>query len=136
FMQVASMSDDAGRPSRLPVTDADPATLLSYLPTAVRARIAGNTTPLWQAEVRHVSVAFFQFRTLDGRDLPLHQAQDAILLLDDVLAHYGGALDKINFHDKGCVATAAFGLPPHAYEDDARHAVAAGIDTRDRARQH
>jgi class 3 adenylate cyclase/tetratricopeptide (TPR) repeat protein len=136
FMQLVSMSNDSGRPSRVPVADADPATLLSYLPTTVRARIAGNTTPLWQAEVRHVSVAFFQFRTTDGRDLPLHQAQDAILLLADVLAHYGGAIDKINFHDKGCVATAAFGLPPHAYEDDARRAVAAAIDTRDRARQH
>ncbi|MES1183315.1 MAG: adenylate/guanylate cyclase domain-containing protein [Myxococcales bacterium] len=136
FMQVGSMSDDAGRPSRLPVADADSALLLSYLPATVRARIAGNTMPLWQAEVRHVSVAFFRFRTIDGRDLPLHQAQDAILLLEEVLSHYGGALDKINFHDKGCVATAAFGLPPHAYEDDARRAVAAALDTRDRARQH
>lgn len=106
--------------------------LLRYLPAPVRARVTSDA-PLWQAEVRYITAAFLQLRNADGSDILPEEAQDSIRILQTELARCGGGIDEISFHDKGCVVTAVFGLPPEAYEDDARRAVAAALAIRARA---
>jgi class 3 adenylate cyclase/tetratricopeptide (TPR) repeat protein len=136
FVQLGSLPEASKRSLSVPAHAYDETTLLSYLPLPVRKRVTSSQAALWQAEMRYVTVAFFRFRTADGHDLGLDRAQEAILLLRDALEHFGGAIDKVTFHDKGCVATALFGLPPHSHEDDARRAVAAALEMLERARAH
>jgi class 3 adenylate cyclase len=106
--------------------------LLRYLPAPVRARVTSDV-PLWQAEVRYVTAAFLHLQNPDGSDLTPQQAQDPIRILQEELARCGGGIDEISFHDKGCVATAVFGLPPESYEDDARRALTSALAIRARA---
>ena len=106
--------------------------LLRYLPWSVRARVTSDV-PLWQAEVRYITAAFLQLRNADGSNIQPEQAQDSLLIVQTELARCGGGVDEISFHDKGTVVTTVFGLPPAAYEDDARRTVAAALAIRTRA---
>jgi class 3 adenylate cyclase/tetratricopeptide (TPR) repeat protein len=132
FMELAYLPTGSGStPTRAPfAAELGESELLSYLPAPVRARVTSQA-PLWQAEVRHITVAFFQLRRETGRDLTPELAQAAVRVLQSELARCGGGIDDITFHDKGCVTTAVFGLPPEAYEDDARRAVTAALSIRE-----
>jgi class 3 adenylate cyclase/tetratricopeptide (TPR) repeat protein len=106
----------------------DPArarTLESYLPMALRTRLAAGHTG-WLAELRQVSVIFVGFDGLEtGGPAALDRIHHAVRALQSALYRYEGSVLKLGVDDKGVTLVAAMGLPPLAHEDDAVRAVEA-----------
>ena len=81
------------------------------------------------AELRPAIPMFVKFGAIDFENDPAAGAElDAFVRrVQAVLAHYGGNVLQLTIGDKGAYLYAIFGAPV-AHEDDARRAVAAGLD--------
>ncbi len=104
--------------------------LRSYLPGAIRARIAAGQTD-WLAELRRLTVLFVQFPAieLDRTDL-LEWTQRTMEALQVAIYRFEGSVNKISIDEKGATLVAAFGLPPLAHPDDARLGIEAASAVR------
>ena len=101
-----------------------PATALrAFLAPAVLARMLAGQSE-WLAELRRVTVVFINLLGVDHRT-SLDQAQTIMCAVQIALERFGGGISRLGVGDKGPVVLAAFGLPPHAHEDDAVRALRA-----------
>ncbi len=106
--------------------------LRSYVPENIVSFVAERQTE-WLAELRKVSVVFTNFPGL-SRATPLARAQRVMVTLQETLRRYEGVINKLSVDDKGATLVAAFGLPPHAHEDDPVRAVYAAFALRNHLR--
>lgn len=115
--------------------------LESYCPQVLRHALAHP----WKGELRKVTVLFLKLRlvrwtgcgsrasscdatpqqTNGSVDFDLVQRRVSTLLR--VLRSFGGTLRQFVVDDKGLVLIGAFGVPPHAHEDDASRAVECSV---------
>src|SRR4051812_20175158 len=81
------------------------------------------------AELRPAIPLFLRFGGIDFERDPEagHKLDDVVRRAQSVLAQYGGNVLQLTIGDKGAYLYAIFGAPV-AHEDDARRAVAAGLD--------
>jgi class 3 adenylate cyclase/tetratricopeptide (TPR) repeat protein len=90
---------------------------------AVRDRLDAGVD--WLNELRRVTALFVHLELRD--DETLARLQAAFVRFRDIVERGGGTVDKLTIDEKGLVAVAAFGLPPHAHGDDAARAVEAAV---------
>ena len=116
-----------GRNEPVAVSPAAEAALRSYVPGAIRARLAAGQAA-WLAELRRVTVVFVGVPDLD------HAAPDALerthavmLAVQAVVYRYEGSILRLGVDDKGTTLMAVYGLPPLAHEDDAARGVLAAL---------
>lgn len=106
--------------------------LLSYIPGAIRTRLAAGHTG-WLAELRSVSVLFVNLPALsEPEKLALEQVQQIMQVLQAALYRYEGSINKLSVDEKGLTLVAALGLPPLTHEDDAFRAVQAAREMQAR----
>src|SRR4051812_19486321 len=94
-------------------------------PVYERLRAGGD----FLAELRPAIPLFLRFGGIDFEREPAagHQLDAVVQRAQRVLAQYGGSVLQLTIGDKGAYLYAIFGAPV-AHEDDARRAVAAGLD--------
>ncbi len=85
----------------------------------------------WIAELRPVTVAFISLpAVVDGASL---RASGALLrAASEVVAGFGGTVNKVAADEKGSFIIAAWGLPPDSHEDDPARAIRAAVEVRAR----
>jgi len=113
--------------------DAD--ALAAFTSESIRDRVAAGQAD-WLSELRRVSVVFVNL--LDppqGGEALLARAQQAFGILQEALDEVEGTIDKLAVDDKGMVALAVLGLPPHAHEDDPVRALHAARAIQARLRE-
>ncbi len=101
--------------------------LRSFIPGAIRTRLdAGQEA--WLAELRRLNVLFINvpLLELDAPDAD-RRACEIVRVVQSLLYHHEGSLNKLSVDEKGTTLVAAFGLPPMAHHDDARRALRASI---------
>lgn len=80
-------------------------------------------------ELRIITAIFVQ---LLGLDVTVERDRDAldgaVKAIQRVLDRYAGSFLRLAADDKGLTVAAAFGLPPHAYEEDAARASQAALE--------
>ena len=102
-----------------PGPEAEPS-IRSFIPGAIRARLdAGQTS--WLAELRRLTVLFVNLPLTDC-DRPGAEAlaREVVRVVQSLLYHHEGSLNKLSVDEKGTTLIAAMGLPPLAHRDDAR----------------
>jgi len=120
------------RPAPPPEVAANPEALLSYIPGAIRTRLAAGHTG-WLAELRGVSVLFVNLPGLaEPETQALERVQQIMQALQAALYRYEGSINKLSVDDKGLTLVAALGLPPLTHEDDAFRAVQAAREMQAR----
>ena len=108
----------------------DAATILGYLPGAIRSRLVAGQTG-WIAELRRVTIIFASLPQSDPDSSDtLGRTQAMIRALQAVLYRFEGSVNKVSVDEKGLTLVAAMGLPPLAHEDDAERGVLAAIAMR------
>lgn len=106
--------------------------LLSYIPGAIRSRLAAGHTS-WLAELRGVSVLFVNLPALaEPENLALERVQQIMQALQAAVYRYEGSINKLSVDEKGLTLVAALGLPPLTHEDDAFRAVQAARELQTR----
>lgn len=121
------------RPSG-PPEPPDPAAALmaAFVPEVVATRLlAGQRDFL--AEFRRVSILFMRLDIPDAGDLGARHG--AIVSFQEAVARFEGSVYQCLRDDKGFVAIAAFGMPPHSHEDDPARASLAALEIRERLRE-
>lgn len=122
----------------MPPAPADPelpAELLrAAIPRSVQKRVDAGQQG-WLAEFRTVSTVFVNVRGLhyDTTDR-LPELQRVTSTMQAVVHRYGGSVNDLLVDDKGTVLLAVWGIPLHAYEDNAIRATLAGMALRDELR--
>ncbi len=108
------------------------ARLRSMVPESVAARVDAGLEG-WIGEFRRVTMVFCGLGGLDPASKDgLAAVHAAVLSLQRGVARYEGAIYQLLTDDKGTTLVAAFGLPPHAHEDDAARGTLAALDMKDR----
>jgi class 3 adenylate cyclase/tetratricopeptide (TPR) repeat protein len=114
-----------GSPSLPPATNATieaSALIEAYVPEPV---LGGFD----RGELRIVSAMFIK---LPGLDVTLERDRDAlngaVTAIQHALDRYAGSFLRLAADDKGLGIAAAFGLPPHAYEEDAARAAQTALE--------
>jgi class 3 adenylate cyclase/tetratricopeptide (TPR) repeat protein len=108
-----------------PIGDEFQGQVESYIPGAVRHRLhAGQTA--WLGEFRRLTIIFVNLPEMT-MELPLDQAQKAVVTLQSSLYHYEGSVNKLSVDDKGVSLVAAFGMPPLAHTDDPIRGIGAAL---------
>ncbi|MBT6276516.1 MAG: hypothetical protein HOI95_20575, partial [Chromatiales bacterium] len=103
--------------------------LLSFLPAAIRQRVAAGYAD-WLSELRQVSVVFMNLPGY-GVDTSLESAQAAMRAMQVALYRYEGSINKLSVDDKGVSLIAVLGLPPLSHTDDPERALRASLDMRE-----
>ena len=115
-----------------PVARVPDAQLRSMVPEAVAARVDAGLEG-WIGEFRRVTMVFCGIGGLDPASKEgLAAVHAAVSSLQRGVARYEGAIYQLLTDDKGTTLVAAFGLPPHAHEDDAARGTLAALDMNDR----
>jgi class 3 adenylate cyclase len=87
----------------------------------------------WIAEFRNLTMLFVNLgknpRGSSSEIASLHQTAGCV---QEVLERFEGSLYQLLMDDKGLTAVCSFGLPPLAHENDARRAIEAAIELRQR----
>ncbi len=111
--------------------------LRAYIPAVVLDRIAASQTG-YLSELRRVTVLFIQLPELvpDRLEIELPRLQALIDTFQLTLDRFEGSLNKISIDHKGLALVVAFGLPPHAHEDDAARGVLAALEMRQQLIEH
>ncbi|HEV8693497.1 MAG TPA: BREX system ATP-binding domain-containing protein, partial [Lysobacter sp.] len=123
--------DEITRPAdatqALEIPAADDALVQAYVPDVVLQRLqAGHGE--WLAEFRPVVVVFIYIAGVEYRTAgTLDRLQNVMLAVQRPLEHHHGAIYQFLMDDKGTSLIAAFGLPHHAQEHEARRAVNAAL---------
>lgn len=103
-------------PSRPLPTSAGAAALAPFVSTAVRDRVAAGQAE-WLSELRRITVLFIRLHDPGGGRDALQRVQAAFRRIAAVLDEAQATVDKLAVDDKGMVALAALGLPPHSHLD-------------------
>ena len=108
------------------------ASIRSLIPGAIRARLdAGQTA--WLAELRRLTVLFVNLPLTDSdRPDAGGLAREIVRVVQSLLYHVEGSLNKLSVDEKGTTLIAAMGLPPLAHRDDARRGLQAARAIRER----
>jgi class 3 adenylate cyclase/tetratricopeptide (TPR) repeat protein len=111
--------------------------LRAYIPEVVLDRISASQTS-YLSELRRVTVLFIQLPELapERLEVELNRLQALIEALQMTLERFEGSLNKVSIDDKGLALVAAFGLPPHAHEDDAGRGVLAALEMQQQLIAH
>lgn len=116
--------------ARAPVAAADDAALRPYIVDEVLRRVdAGQAA--WLAEFRLASVMFVVVPTPALDEAALRKLREAVRAGQERVRALGGSLNQVMMDDTGLVLLAAWGVPDHTHEDDARRAVQAAVELRD-----
>ncbi|HJU65226.1 MAG TPA: AAA family ATPase [Gemmatimonadaceae bacterium] len=111
------------------VTQTD--SLLARVPRIVAERVAAAQAD-WLAEFREVSAMFVGLASADVTAAArLDALQDAVEMVQRVLARYEGSVYQTVADDKGITIIGVFGLPPHAHEDDPWRAMVAALELQE-----
>lgn len=80
-------------------------------------------------ELRQVTTLFINIGSLKHweKSALLHQAQSAIIVVQEALAEDEGILRQFHIDEKGAVILCFFGLPPYSHENDASLGIKAGM---------
>jgi len=103
-----------------------------YVAKAVVDRLQSGQED-WIAEFRNLTMLFVNL----GKNPPASSSEIASLhqtvgCVQEVLERFEGTLYQFLMDDKGLTAICGFGLPPLAHENDARRAIEAAIELRQR----
>ncbi len=111
--------------------------LRAYIPEVVLDRSSASQTS-YLSELRRVTVLFIQLPELNKARLEteLPSLQALIEAFQLTLDRFEGSLNKVSIDDKGLALVAAFGLPPHAHEDDAARGVLAALEMQQQLIAH
>ncbi len=111
-----------------PTADAtDETALRAYIADEVLRRVdAGQAA--WLAEFRRASIVFVVVPTASFDAPTLRLLRDAVRLGQERVHALGGSLNQVVMDDTGLVLLAAWGVPDHTHEDDARRAMQAADD--------
>jgi class 3 adenylate cyclase/tetratricopeptide (TPR) repeat protein len=112
----------------------DPDLLRAGVPRSVQKRLAAGQGG-WLAEFLTVTTVFvrvpgLQYDTTER----LGDLQRAASTLQTVIHRYGGSVNDLLVDDNGTVLIAAWGVPMHAYEDNAIRATRAALTMQDELR--
>jgi peroxiredoxin/class 3 adenylate cyclase len=117
------------------LTDEAAGDLWSYIPGAIRARLAAGHTD-WLGELRRVTILFINLLDFDEkREDALESLQETMTVIQQELYGQEGSVNKLIADDKGLTLIAALGLPPLSHEDDALRGVRAALGVRRRLAQ-
>jgi class 3 adenylate cyclase len=115
-----------------PDTLSPPEQVRAYVPRSVLAQHDEGTLE-WMAEFRHATVAFIHIRNLPHLSASDSNAlQRFVAPVQASVSATGGSINKVFADHDGMTVVAAWGLPRHAYEDNAVRAVQAVISAERR----
>jgi class 3 adenylate cyclase/tetratricopeptide (TPR) repeat protein len=122
----------------VPPASADPelpaGLLRAAIPRSVQKRVDAGQQG-WLAEFRTVSTVFVNVRGLHyDTTARLPELQRIAETMQSVVHRFGGSVNDLVVDDKGTVLLAVWGIPLHAYEDNAVRATLAGMTLRDELR--
>jgi class 3 adenylate cyclase/predicted ATPase len=104
------------------------AALRVYVPDVVIAWM-GEELQEWLAVLRPMSVLFIGVAGMDYTQANAVESLDAFLrATQEIIQRYEGSINKLAVDDKGTIALALFGAPPHAHEDDPERALRCALD--------
>jgi predicted ATPase/class 3 adenylate cyclase len=104
------------------------ATLRVYVPDVVIAWL-GEELQEWLAVLRPMSVLFIGVAGIDYTQASAVERLHTFLRSTQEIIHrYEGSINKLAVDDKGTIALALFGAPPHAHEDDPERALRCALD--------
>jgi class 3 adenylate cyclase/predicted ATPase len=104
------------------------AALRVYVPDVVIAWL-GEELQEWLAVLRPMSVLFIGVTGIDYAQVNAIERLHAFLRATQEIIHrYEGSINKLAVDDKGTIALALFGAPPHAHEDDPERALRCALD--------
>ena len=87
----------------------------------------------WIAEFRNLTMVFVNLgKNPAGSSSEIASLHQTVGCVQEVLEHFEGTLYQFLMDDKGLTAACGFGLPPLAHENDARRAIEAAIELRQR----
>ena len=87
----------------------------------------------WIAEFRNLTMVFVNLgKNPSGSSSEITSLHQTVGCVQEVLERFEGTLYQLLMDDKGLTAVCSFGLPPLAHENDARRAVEAAIELRQR----
>lgn len=114
--------------------DMPPDLLRAGIPRSVQKRLEAGQQG-WLAEFRTVTTAFVNVPGLryDSTDR-LSELQPVVATMQSVVHRFGGSVNDLLVDDKGTVMLAVWGIPLHAYEDNAVRATLAGMALREELR--
>ena len=87
----------------------------------------------WIAEYRNLTMLFVNLgKNPSGSSSEIASLHQTVGCVQEVLERFEGTLYQLLMDDKGLTAVCSFGLPPLAHENDARRAIEATIELRQR----
>lgn len=128
FVRIEKQVHCPEAPGRRPVPTLTTERVLPYLPEVVGARL-GSGQAGFLGEFRTLSVLFMSLGAI-GDQFDLEATTRATELIQQVVHRFDGTVYQVLRDDKGTVCIAAFGLPPHAHDDDAARAAEASVHLR------
>lgn len=110
--------------------------LKEYVPEIIPARLGAGQDE-WLAEYRRLTSVFVNLIGLRFEDpAGPNRFHEVIRAIQLVVQRFGGSIHQLMDGDKGMVLLAAFGLPPHAHEDDPSRGVMAALDIEEVVAEH
>ena len=104
------------------------AALRVYVPGTVMTWLTGGLQD-WLAVLRPMSVLFIGVEGIDYTQPDAAAALHEFLrALQEIVYRYEGDINKLAVDDKGTIALALFGAPPHAHPDDPERALRCALD--------
>lgn len=114
--------------SALQDTAAVEAALRVYVPDNVMPWLAGGLQE-WLAVLRPMSVLFIGVEGIDyTKPDAVATLHEFLRALQEIIYRYEGDINKLAVDDKGTIAIALFGAPPHAHHDDPERALRCALD--------
>ena len=103
-----------------------------YVARAVVDRLQSGQED-WIAEFRNLTMLFVNLgKNPPGSSSEIASLHQTVGCVQEVMERFEGTLYQLLMDDKGLTAICSFGLPPLAHENDARRAVEAAIELRQR----
>lgn len=110
--------------------------LSEYVPEIVQSRLGAGQDE-WLAEYRRLTSVFVNVLGLRlTNPLDRNRLHEVVQAVQQVAHRYGGTIHQLTDGDKGMVVLVAYGLPPHAHEDDPARGVRAALEIEEVVAQH